>query len=374
MINKICVSALKSINDIKIDCSDLNLFVGTNSSGKSTFLQALLLFAQKRLNGKYISVGEFREVRNYNMPNNKIRIELYENNKIKPDWIEFIENKENDSYIVKNGIKDYEIFKIEKIMGREKGDQACYNFDDDNFHYLSCHRIGVSDIYAKNMINETDFGIDGEYSLAYLLKNEAKTVSEDLVMDNSNFTNSLLGQVNYWLSYIIDTNLSITDLKKTNYLQVKYNNNYRNKSSDALYCRPVNIGSGVSYLVSIIISCLGSSEGDVLIIENPEIHLHPKAQSKLCEFLYFISKANRQVFIETHSDHIFNGLRVGIATKKMKQEEISVNFFELDEKNETQCNPIIFGEYGKVIGTNKNMDINNLFDQFDIDLDRMLGI
>ena len=58
----------------------------------------------------------------------------------------------------------------------------------------------------------------------------------------------------------------------------------------------------------------------------------------------------------------------------MKQEEISVNFFELDEKNETQCNSIIFGEYGKVIGTNKNMDINNLFDQFDIDLDRMLGI
>lgn len=157
-------------------------------------------------------------------------------------------------------------------------------------------------------------------------------------------------------------------------MQVKYNNNPRNKSSDALYCRPVNIGSGVSYLISIIISCLGSSDNDILIIENPEIHLHPKAQSKLCEFLYFVSKANRQIFVETHSDHIFNGLRVGIATKQMKQEEISVNFFGLDDKNETQCNPIVFGDYGKVIGSNKNMDIDDLFDQFDIDLDRMLGI
>lgn len=44
------------------------------------------------------------------------------------------------------------------------------------------------------------------------------------------------------------------------------------------------------------------------------------------------------------------------------------------KKMKTQCNHIVFGDYGKVIGTNNNMDINDLFDQFDIDLDRMLGI
>lgn len=261
-------------------------------------------------------------------------------------------------------------------MGKDNDleEQAVCKFDDSNFHYLSCHRIGVNDIYKKNMINETDFGIDGEYALAYLLKNEGETVKEDLIANDPNFTSTLLGQVNYWMNYIVDTSLLLTDLKKTNYLQVKYNNNPKNKLSDALYCRPINIGSGVSYLISIIISCLASNRKDVIIIENPEIHLHPKAQSRLCEFLYFISKTNRQIFVETHSDHIFNGLRVGIATKYMKQEDISVNFFALDEKNETQCNHIVFGDYGKVIGTNNNMDINDLFDQFDIDLDRMLGI
>lgn len=60
---------------------------------------------------------------------------------------------------------------------------------------------------------------------------------------------------------------------------------------------------------------------------KPEIHLHPKAQSKLCEFLYFVSQSGRQLFIETHSDHIFNGLRVGVANGSMNQEDISVNFF-----------------------------------------------
>lgn len=376
MVSKIHVSALKSIKNLEIECSGLNLLVGRNSSGKSTFLQSLLLYAQRKLDGKYISVGEFREARNYNMPNEKIRIELYEKNKTKPDWIEFVEDKENDSYNINSCIENYNLKSLKNLMGKNNDleEQAVCKFDDSNFHYLSCHRIGVNDIYKKNMINETDFGIDGEYALAYLLKNEGETVKEDLIANDPNFTSTLLGQVNYWMNYIVDTSLLLTDLKKTNYLQVKYNNNPKNKLSDALYCRPINIGSGVSYLISIIISCLASNRGDVIIIENPEIHLHPKAQSRLCEFLYFISKTNRQIFVETHSDHIFNGLRVGIATKYMKQENISVNFFALDEKNETQCNHIVFGDYGKVIGTNNNMDINDLFDQFDIDLDRMLGI
>ena len=57
MVSKIHVSALKSIKNLEIECSGLNLLVGRNSSGKSTFLQALLLYAQRKLDGKYISVG-----------------------------------------------------------------------------------------------------------------------------------------------------------------------------------------------------------------------------------------------------------------------------------------------------------------------------
>ena len=94
----------------------------------------------------------------------------------------------------------------------------------------------------------------------------------------------------------------------------------------------------------------------------------------LCDFLYFVSKAGRQLFVETHSDHIFNGLRVGVATKKIQQEDISVNFLAMNEHCETQCNPIIFKEYGKIVGTNDEMDIDDLFDQFEIDLNRMLGL
>lgn len=374
MINKIRVLALKSIKDLNVECSNLNLLVGTNSSGKSTLLHALLLLAQRGLNGKYISIGDFREVRNYYMSNSPIRIEILEKGKRKPAWIEFDEDKENETYNIHTSLEELTVADVMMDEEHEDIEQSTLTMEEYGFHYLSCHRMGANDIYAKNMLNESDFGIDGEYALAYLLQNESKAVSEDLVVQDVDCTNSLLDQVNYWLNYIVGTTLSIKDLKKTNYLQVKYNNNPANMASEALYCRPVNVGSGISYLISVIISCLGAEEGSIVIIENPEIHLHPKAQSRLCEFLYFVSKSRRQLFVETHSDHIFNGLRVGIATGKMKQEDITVNFLAMNEQYETQCNPIIFKEYGKIIGTNDDMDINDLFDQFEIDLDRMLGL
>ena len=374
MIDTIRVVALKSIKDLTVKCSKLHLFVGTNSSGKSTFLQALLLLTQQELNGKYISIGDFREVRNYYMPNDSIRIEIIEKNKTKPAWIEFIEDKEKEAYNIRTSMDETFVFEIMEMDECIDPEQTDFLVDEFGFHYLSCHRIGVNDIYAKNMLNESDFGIDGEYALAYLLKNESEVVPDELVVKDIDVTNSLLEQVNYWLNYIVGTTLLINDIKKTNYLQVKYNNNPANASSEALYCRPINVGSGISYLISIIISCLGAESDSIIIIENPEIHLHPKAQSKLCDFIYFVSKAGRQLFVETHSDHIFNGLRVGVATGKISQEDISVNFFAMNERCETQCNPILFKEYGKIVGTNDRMDINDLFDQFEIDLNRMLGL
>lgn len=383
MIDKVHIHALKSIKDMTVNCSKMNLFVGTNSSGKSTFLQAILLAAQNGidkmgLNGKLLSLGEYREVRNYYMNNEPIKIEIWGDNRKEPTWIEFIENKENKENEKYSIISSEDDEKDDILMGsilgighdKEKTLPLTFEY---GFHYLSCHRIGVSDIYVKNMMNDNDFGIDGEYSLAYLLKNETNPIKQELSVKNEGVTNSFVDQVNYWLDNIVGMTLSINDLKKTNYLQVKYNNNPANMSSEAMFARPVNVGSGVSYLISILITCLASEEEDIIVIENPEIHLHPKAQSRLCKFFYFICSKNRQLFIETHSDHIFNGIRVGISNKKMDEKDIAVNFFALDNY-ETLCNPIKFGEFGKIIGTNDKMDIDDLFDQFEIDLDEMIGL
>lgn len=376
MINKVRIRALKSIKDLTIACSRFNLIVGTNSAGKSTFLQALLLDAQNGidksgLNGPLISLGEYREAHNYSMPDTDIKIWIWENGCEEPAWVEFREDIENPCKVTVSGDLD----NLDLIMDSPSNEgQAQHLFWESGFRYLSCHRLGPQDIYEKYFGNDDNLGIDGEYSFSYLMNHESDPVPDELVTDKENLTNSLYEQVNYWLNYIVGTSLVLKDIKKTNYLQVKYNNNSANLNSEAMYSRPINVGSGVSYLITILIVCLASDENDIILIENPEIHLHPKAQSKLCEFLYFISSSGRQLFVETHSDHIFNGIRVGISNETMKEEYIKVNFFVLDKNYNTQCNPIKFGDFGKIIGTNKELDINDLFDQFEIDLDRMLGL
>lgn len=100
MINKVRIRALKSIKDLTIDCSRFNLIVGTNSAGKSTFLQALLLDAQNGvdksgLNGPLISLGEYREAHNYSMQDSNIKIWIWENGCKEPAWVEFSEDLEN---------------------------------------------------------------------------------------------------------------------------------------------------------------------------------------------------------------------------------------------------------------------------------------
>lgn len=377
MISKVRVQALKSIKDLTVECSRLNLIVGTNSAGKSTFLQALLLDAQNGidedgLNGPLISLGEYREARNHSMPDTNIKIEIWEKGCPKAAWVEFSEAAENQCKVTVSGkVDDWEII-TDNVSFDEGESQHLYL--GMGFRYLSSHRLGPQDIYAKHFGNEDSLGIDGEYAFSYLMRHETEPVADELVRNKENSTNSLYEQVNYWLNYIVGTNLIMRDIKKTNYLQVKYNNNPANLNSEAMYSRPINVGSGISYLITILITCLASDKDDIIIIENPEIHLHPKAQSRLCEFLYFISSSGRQLFVETHSDHIFNGVRVGISNKTMKEKYIKVNFFMLDNTYATQCNTIKFGEYGKIIGTNSQLDINDLFDQFEIDLDRMLGL
>jgi predicted ATPase len=73
---------------------------------------------------------------------------------------------------------------------------------------------------------------------------------------------------------------------------------------------------------------LTAKKGDVLLIENPEAHLHPGGQVKLGELISRASAAGVQLFVETHSDHVINGVRVAIKNSVIKSEDMNILFFE----------------------------------------------
>ena len=348
MINNVSVAGLKSISELSMECKKLNIIAGVNSSGKSTILQAILVAAQNRygnigLNGKFISLGEFKDAKNFYISDRKIYIGILT---ASGDAVNLEITEEG---IIRNDL----FYFTEKGMIASKLPMI---------KYLSCNRIGAEDIYRKNFSDEKDVGINGEYAIYCLDKYKSYNIPEELVCDPKSYT--LFSQVNYWLNYILGATITTEEVVGTDFVKCFY------ATSEGKLIRPKNTGAGLSYLISVLVMCLLSDINDVIVIENPEIHLHPKAQSKVCEFLYFIAKSGRQLFVETHSDHIFNGVRAGIATQKMHAEDIAVNYFSIDDETKCTNNSVIeFGKRGRILTY-----VEGLFDQFDIDLNRMLDI
>ncbi|GAQ17861.1 AAA ATPase protein [Oceanobacillus picturae] len=354
MLSKIKVKNLKCFDESTIELRNFNLLAGMNSAGKSTFIQSILLSIQNissegknPLNGHLISLGEFSEVRN------------------------FVKNAKNFSIILYDDLNNYL-----ELYFEEKNDQLSLTIDNHSeelaeyFHqknkrirYLSSKRIGSQDLYSNNYDNLNDIGIFGEYAIDYYESNKTSPIELELIK-NKNIGSTLEHQLNYWLKYIMNSELSTEDIHGTDHVRAQFSH-VKNR-----FVRPKNIGSGLSYVISILISGLASKVGDLNIIENPEIHLHPRAQSKLTEFLTFIADKGVKFIIETHSDHIFNGMRKAINKKVISADSLNTYFFSID--NKTLCsNPkqIKFDNNGNVVNHEAG-----LFDQFDDDLDELLGL
>lgn len=82
------------------------------------------------------------------------------------------------------------------------------------------------------------------------------------------------------------------------------------------------LGVGFSQLAPIILLCLTSSPGTTILLEQPELHLHPKVQQKFADFIIeMIEEKGLQIILETHSDHILNRIRRRVAQSKLEQND-----------------------------------------------------
>jgi len=360
MIKQIAIENFKSIKKMRLECSNLNLFVGTNSSGKSTIQQAILFFAQNMkkncgLNGDLIKLGDLEENRCIYSDDKEIKVGFSDEEEA---VLVLKLRRNNDTGFLQLATNYGKKFSNEYIEEKWKN---CLHLGERKMQYLSCHRIGPKNLYDKNMNIDESIGINGEYAIAYLDAHGTDILPESLRKGFNDFT--LLGQVNWWLKYIADVEVSTEEISGADMVRATY------RMGEVSKIRPINIGSGISYLISVLIMCLSAPEGGILVLENPEIHLHPNAQSKVCEFLYFIADSGRQLFIETHSDHIFNGFRAGISRHEMQEDKVNIQYIWLNDDKMTEAMRVEIGAYGNIRNQKEG-----LFDQFDIDMNRMLGL
>jgi predicted ATPase len=230
-----------------------------------------------------------------------------------------------------------------------------------HIHYVSADRIGPKDFYPKSTLDKfPNVGARGEFTTNLLYKEQDKLVDDRLCLGED--AKTLITQTEAWLSKIFGGAKLEIPSSKSSVLELLFNTS---ASKDRF--KPANVGFGFNSVLPIIVSGLIAKEGEILIVENPEIHLHPRAQSELTKFLAKVSSCGVQVLVESHSDHILNGLRIAVLDKIIDSKDLSILYFQNNLEN-----PVVQIPVKSDGGIEEWPD--DFFDQTSKDFERLFGI
>lgn len=350
MIKKVVLKNFKCFSDVSLELGGLTIFAGANAAGKSSVIQALLL-ASSTSREKGNSVDATKAI-GIAVGNPKALISQNKTELEDADFELMLEEMHNIVHL------KYSIDKLSPLKLLFKG--LGINLQSQVF-YLNAERCGPRISYPAGY--EEGILSDGA-NAAYLIDRadmQQRKISEGLAV--SGLVTKFSIHVEEWLNVILgDVNFSVsTDLIKSS-TDVKYKNAL---VDDGVL--PTMTGFGISYILSVVTAGLwcSSMSDAVLIVENPEAHLHPAAQSRMGKFLQLVASSGVQVIIETHSEHIIDGVRIQAAWQK-ETERIKINFFT-SKDGRINIQDIKVNEHGELSDwpdgffDQKSLDLRDLF-------------
>ena len=336
MIRSLHLQNFKCFQDEVIHLSNLNLLTGLNGMGKSSVIQSLLLLRQNvengmlntqfrlGLNGEYVNIGNSYDLLYRYFSVKEIGIAITTDEDRSPAWV-WSADENSDSLTEKWSRGTEEISKV-----------SLFN---TKFQYLNAERVGPRPYYETSsfkVVHQNQLGVKGEFAANYFSVNQAKPIPIKGLQYTPEKTEqsetspeigpSLYEQVNAWLGIIRPgAQARITDQRDagTNTLSFEFLNS---KDNPGPY-RSQNVGFGLTYVFPLLVSILASEPGTLLLIENPEAHIHPKGQAELGVLLAKAAANGVQLIVETHSDHILNGIRYAVKEKLIEKELVRLMFF-----------------------------------------------
>jgi len=232
-----------------------------------------------------------------------------------------------------------------------------------NLTYITAERIGPREFYPlEDSQSATVVGPEGEFAISLLHSGRDEIVLPGLEIEDVPATR--LRQVEARMqTFFPGCGLAVEQIPRMNAVTLGIRT-----SDDTDFHRPINVGFGLTQILPIIVASLSAGVGDLLLIENPEVHLHPAGQALMGQFLATVASAGVQVVIETHSDHILNGIRRVVRSNEITPEQVALHFFRPRRENESQVVTPQLDRTG-------NIDIwpDGFFDQFDKDMNHFAG-
>ncbi len=162
-------------------------------------------------------------------------------------------------------------------------------------------------------------GPTGSYFASVLLHEKKKV--KTYILPKSKEKCTLSDALAEWMSYLNVASAVDVDKKNSFGFSVSIEN------MDQIKSDIMNVGIGTSQILPVLISVLLSEKGEILIFEQPELHLHPYSQSRLADMFVQFCKQGRKVILETHSEYFLLRLRYHIVKNQYSKESAAINFF-----------------------------------------------
>lgn len=334
MITNIHLINFKCFDDLDIDLSNLTLFMGINGVGKSSVIQSLLLQRQSLNDPKVDFKNEV--LFDGDLVNLKGAYQMrYISAKDSSISISYIEDDNEYGTTIPNATKEETISQCEHNGNYDQMISQSALFKD-SFVYLYADRTIPQDVYSRIATSKTNSRLgdrSGHLTASYLLNTLNDPSIRDVAVEGlvtSKKGNSVLVNTSAWLSQIMSTNTDISVSEKSSQ-EVSLTYGMTTKDIGGFSVSPLNMPFGNSYLLPIIVAILSAPKGSLVIVENPEAHLHPSAQTKLGQFFSLAAHLGIQIFVETHSDHIVNGIRLSVKNKEISTDEVALHFIYEDK-------------------------------------------
>lgn len=331
MIKFIRIQRYKSLNDAQFPLASLNLFSGLNGMGKSSLIQTLLLLRQSfeknalpakglLLKGDYVSVGTGQDVLAENAEQESIDVTItWEGYEKTPAEFSFAYKSKSDllpTPIERRKLEGDPIFQ-ESLFTKK-------------FQYLSADRISpqasyeVSDYYIRDL---NSLGNHGEYTAHYIAAYGLEPLRIAALKHPESSSLLLLDNLDKWMAEI-SPGIRIHATLHSAMNVVSLNYAFQQGSEMTADFKPQNVGFGLTFVLPVLTCILRANPGDLVIIENPEAHLHPAGQSVIGKLCTVAAQNGVQLFIETHSDHFLNGVRVAVRENVIPADEVQVFYLE----------------------------------------------
>ena len=384
MLTRMDLRHFKCFETLQLPLCPLTLLSGANSSGKSSALQGLVLLHQTMrehewssrlmLNGGAVRLGTAADVIDQVHGRRGFGIALLDDDN-RFQW-EFEGERDEMSVAVKRASGETDDEAVRKADGTGPlrhllpapfdGSGARLTGRLRRLTYLTAERLGPREHYVFDDPQLTPVvGPRGEYAASVLHSRRDARVLDGLLSPDA--VPTLFPQVEAGMRrFFPGCVLAVEPVPRANAVTLGIR-----ASGDTEILRPVHVGFGVTQVLPIVVAVMSAGEDDLLLIENPEVHLHPAGQAEMGMFLAQAATAGAQVVIETHSDHVLNGIRRAVKAGVTKPDDVALHFFRPRREDG--------GEQAQVVSPslddNGNVDEwpDGFFDQFDKDMTHFAG-